>query len=259
MSAKPTRSISELAAQEQKNIDKHLEYLGDTYNLTTQLEGLYDTFPPLCRFPMNVETNDAAHAAGINAHLMLVCRRELTVGILIVLRGYRIDSLVHLRKAIELCAYAAKMERHPEMSRTWIQAGTSDESWEKFRDKFKKLFPEDDRELTFLYGLYDEASEAMHSSIKAVADYLIADRRLESVPEIGIFDIRSDAVFVAHFFRAIDCHLTIIQVFQRILKDYVRGAETWLQQLTHAKEAFGEKHQQWLPVIQTAGKSEITG
>jgi hypothetical protein len=162
-----TRSVSELADREAANLTQNLELLSDTYDLTTTLETLYNTLPKLCRFPQDFETNDAGHAAGVNAHLMLICRRELTSGILMLLRGYRIDSLFHLRKAIELCTYAAKMDRHPEMSRIWLQAGASVEDWEKFRDKFKKLFPEDDADLKRLYPAHDIASESMHGSIKA--------------------------------------------------------------------------------------------
>src|SRR5579871_4301233 len=128
----PTRSISLLAAEEQQNLAKHLELLGDTYDLTTQLESLYDSLPPLCRLPLDVDKNDAAHAAGISGNLMCICRRELTLGTLILLRGYRIDSLSHLRKAVEVCAFAAKMHRHPEMSRTWIEAGLSKDAYEKY-------------------------------------------------------------------------------------------------------------------------------
>lgn len=152
MAGECTRSISELAAEEQRNVDRHLTLLGDTYELTTHLEALYRGLPRLCQFPPDVQTNDAAHAAGISASLLMyVCCRELTVGILILLRGYRIDSMAHLRKSIELCAFAAKMTRHPELSRTWIQAGISEDAWETFRAKFVKLFPRDDRELSFLY------------------------------------------------------------------------------------------------------------
>jgi hypothetical protein len=122
MPTKPIRSISELASEEQRNIDKNLELLGDTYDLISMIEDLYDTLPSHCKFPPDLETNDPGFAAGINSNLMLICRRELTVGILALLRGYRVDFLFHIRKAIEFCAFAAKMARHPELSRTWMAA-----------------------------------------------------------------------------------------------------------------------------------------
>ena len=180
---------------------------------------------------------------------MLICRRELTTGILILLRGYRIDFLFHLRKAIELCAFAARMERHPEMSRTWLQAASSDEAWEKFREKFKKLFPDDDRELKHLHQAYDEASEAMHSSVRAVAHYLAGENKLAAIPHISVFDIASDHVLVATFIRAIDNHLTILTVFERILRPYAPSIAEWSQQLHAAKALFTAKCAQWLPFV----------
>lgn len=247
-----TPSILQLATEEQANVDRHLALLNETYVLVSLLELLYDSLYPLCRFPTDWATNDATHAAGINGHLMALCRRELTIGILTLLRGYRVNSLFHLRKAIELCTFAAKMARHPAMSRTWMQAADSDEEWEKFRDTFKRLFPEDDRELTFLKIPHDFASEAMHSSVKAVAHYLAAEHKTDAIPNIGTFDIRTEAVLIASFITTVDAHLTILTVFERILKDYAPGITVWSQELYNAKAAFTAEHQRWLPVVESA-------
>jgi hypothetical protein len=215
---KPTpgsqQSIAELAEAERRNVDKHLILLGDTYGLIPRLEFLYDGLPRLCRLPLDIPINPAVHAAGVNASLMFACRGELTKEALSLLRGYRIDSLYHRRKAIELCAFAAKIARHPEFSKTWLGAGTSAEAFEKFRSKFKKLFPSNDAKLTFLSGAYDEASQFMHSSIFAVAHYFIGKNRLESVPEIGLFDITSDGVFVDTF---------ILWIFTLLLSKSFKG------------------------------------
>jgi hypothetical protein len=253
------QSVSMLADEEQKNVDRHLALLADTYDLTTLLEALYDILPKQCRFPLDVATNDAGHAAGINAHLMLICRRELTAGILSLLRGYRIDFLFHVRKAIEFCAFAAKMARHPEKSRTWIVAASSDKAWEEFRDQFRKLFPEDDQELKSLSPAFDEASKAMHGSIQAVAHYLSGQNRIDAIPTIAAFDISSDAVLVAYFIRAIDIHLTILTLFGRILTPYAPGIAVWSKQLHDAKVAFTAKHVQWTPFVSQIANSQQPG
>src|SRR5437762_5206697 len=111
------RSVFRLAAEEAKNLDHTLALLGDTYNLASVAERLYDALPSLCRLPNDIETNERTCAAGINGNLVLICRRQLTLGTLTLLRGYRNDSLLHLRKAIEVCAFAAKMGRHPHLAR----------------------------------------------------------------------------------------------------------------------------------------------
>jgi hypothetical protein len=247
-----SKSIFQLSREENNNVEKHLELLGDTYDLVTVVENLYDSLPNHCRLPLDITTNDPAHAAGINGWLMPVCRRELTTGTLTLLRGYRIDFLFHLRKAIEFCAFAGRMAKHPHMSRTWIQAGSSEAAWKKFREKFTNLFPADDKELNFLSYSYDEASEAMHGSLKAVAHYFSSERVIDAVPNIGVFDIPSDAVFIGNFIRSIDCHLTILTVFNRILKPYTGNVTNWEKSHDEAKVAFSAKHTQWMPLVKTA-------
>jgi hypothetical protein len=215
------------------------------------VEGLYDTLPPMCRFPLDIATNDDAHAAGINAHLMMICRRQLTVGVLTLMRGYRADALAHLRKAVELCAFTAKMAKHPHISRTWLQAGNSDADFYKFRAKFTKLWPDDDPQVKSLEYTFDEASKAMHSSIYSVAHYWSDKRRVDGFPNIGVFDLTLDATFYAYFIRFIDCHLTILAVFQRILKRYTGDTSDWLRRLDESKIAFSAKYQQWMPTVAT--------
>jgi hypothetical protein len=45
------QSVLTVATEEQKHLEKHLELLGDTYDLTTLLESLYGPFPPNAGFP----------------------------------------------------------------------------------------------------------------------------------------------------------------------------------------------------------------
>jgi hypothetical protein len=229
---------------------KHLKLLEASYPLISLVELLYDTLPPMCRFPEDAATNKPAHAAGISAHLMWICRRQFTVGMLTLLRGYRVDSLARLRKAVELCAFAAKMTKHPDMSYIWIHANDSEEAWAKFRDKFVKLFPQDDRELNILGKFFDEASEAMHSNARSVAHYLSLQRRVVGFPNIGVFDVGSDAVFISYFIRFVDCHVTILDVFHRCLKKYAGQTKVWRQELHNTKVQLTAEHSKWMPFVQ---------
>ena len=110
----------------------------------------------------------------------------------------------------------------------------------------------DDAQLTNLSYSYDEASEAMHSSPVAVAHYLMAERIIDAVPNIGVFDLNSDAVFMACFIQSIDNHLTILAIFERILTPYAGDITAWVQRLDDTKLTFSAKHRQWMPLIQTA-------
>ena len=73
---KDTKSILQLADEEARNVQRHLQLLGDTYELISSIEALYDTMPSHCGIPLNVATNDASHTAVINANLLLICRRD---------------------------------------------------------------------------------------------------------------------------------------------------------------------------------------
>jgi hypothetical protein len=154
-------------------------------------------------------------------------------------------------EAIEACAIAAKMARHPAMSRTWLHAGTSDQAMEAFRDKFKKLFPSDDKELSFLYAIYDDASKAMHGSIYACAHYMLETRRVAAVPTSDVFDILNDVVLIAHFIKAIDSHLTMLFIFERILKDSVPNIQPWSANLLKARDEFSKQYFKWRPLVLT--------
>lgn len=246
-----TRSVFKLAVEEMKNLEHAVAFLGDTYDLVTDLEGLYDSLPYLCQFPNDVETNDATFAAGLNGHLMFICRRQLTLGTLTLLRGYRNDCQLHLRRALETCGFAAKMEKHPHMARVWMQAGNDDEAYERFRKKFVKLFPDDDPRLKMLGEHYDICSKAMHSNIYGVAHYFAHRRRTPSAPSIDVFDVSTNAKLLATFMTSVDLYLVMLRVFERLLIPYTGDRITpWTAQLSAVEERFRLKHEHWKPLVE---------
>lgn len=249
------RSVFKLAQEEEKNLSRSIQVLGDTYDLVTSLESLYDMLPHLCRFPKDAETNDVTYAAVLTRELMRVCRRQLTIGTLTLLRLHRADANLHLRKAIEICAYAAKMGKHPHVARLWMEARKDEKAFEKFRRKFIKLFPQDDAELTKLGRHYDECSKVMHSSIYGVAGYFAAHLATGNQPGGGIeiFDTTKDATVIAFFFHITDAYLTMLRVFGRLLAAY--GGEqmaSWMGQLSAVEQEFRMKRAQWIPFIRQA-------
>jgi hypothetical protein len=259
MGQEQIRSVIRLANAENTNLENALRLLGDTYDLITELETLYDSLPDLCSFPDDAETNDETFAAGLNAQLMWMCRRQLTLGTLTLLRGHRGDSWLHLRKALEMCAYAAKMGKHPHMARVWIQAGNDEEAFEKFRGKFIKLFPEDDPQLAKLGQHFDRCSKAMHSSIYGVAAYFAAHAAKGNQPGSGldIFDVTTNAGVVAAFMVSIDVYLTMLHVFERLLNAYASdGIVSWMEGLTTLEGKCRIKQEQWMPLIKQTGLGE---
>ena len=161
-----TRSVVRLAEEERKNLDHSIELLSGTYDLVTELEALYDFMPQRCQFPEDTNKNDATLAGRVNAHLIFMCRREFTLGTLTLLRGYLGDHRYHLRKAIESCAFAVKMTDSPHFARLWIRVGAGDDAFQKFRDKFKKLFPANDPLPAILGKHYDICAKATHRHVR---------------------------------------------------------------------------------------------
>jgi hypothetical protein len=232
------RSIFTLAAEEEKNLSHSIRLLGDSYDLVTSLERLYDMLPRLCCFPKDAETNDATYAAVLTRELMRVCRRQLTLGTLTLLRLHRGDANLHLRKAIEICAYTAKMGKHPHMARLWMEARKDEKAFEKFREKFKKLFPQDDAEFAKLGHHYDECSRVMHSSIYGGGG-------------IDVFDTTQDATVIAFFFHITDAYLTMLRVFGHLLAAYAgEQIGSWTKELTMVEQTFRMKRHQWTPFIE---------
>jgi hypothetical protein len=244
------RSVLRLAAEEQKNLDHAMAFLGDTYDLLTDLERLYDTLRQLCRLPNDADNNDTTFAAGLNGNLMFICRRQLTLATLTLFRGYWNDSQIQLRKALETCAFAARMGKHPHMARIWVQAGISDEAFEKFRKAFTKLFPDDDPQLKILGEHYDACSKAMHSSIYGVAHYFAHPRRKPTNTSIDVFDVWTNAKLVETFITSISLHLIMLRVFERLLAAYAANRmEPWISELGTAEQRFRDKHKHWQPLI----------
>ncbi len=251
-------SVLKLADEERKNLEAALKLLGETYHLVTELEALYDSLPYLCRLPDDVDKNDATFAAGLNGHLVFMCRRQLTLGTLTLLRGYRGDHQYHLRKAIESCAFAARMEKHPHLARVWMAAGGDENAFDKFRDKFVKLFPPGDPLLAELGNHYDACAKATHPSVYGVAPYFAAHYRLEpDTAGLEVFDVRTEPVLVGAFFVSAAVYLIIIRIFERLLKRYAGGRlAQWAIRLGELEKKYIAEHEKWKPLIVAGMKAQ---
>ncbi|HLG97246.1 MAG TPA: hypothetical protein VKX49_13125 [Bryobacteraceae bacterium] len=251
------RSINLLAEQENNNLRRTLVLLGDTYNLVTDAEALYDTLPQLCRVPNDYESNDKSFAVGVYGNLVFLCRRQLTVGTLTLLRGHRSDHKSDLRKAIEICAFAAKMDKHPDRAKIWLSAGTGEDAFEKFRKKFTNLFPTDDALLCELGKHYDVCAKASHPSVYGIALHFISQprQRGDAGADINLFDSMDAPALVAEFMTSTSVHATILRVFERQLKPYaVDRLASWSTRRMEFEEKCLAAHKQWLPFV-TGGAS----
>lgn len=254
----PKPSVRRLAIEEEKNLQNSLAFLGNTYELLTALERLYDAFPSIIRLPAADPLPEKTIAAGVESHLALICRRQLTLGALTLFRGYRGDSQGHLRKAIEACTFSAKMDRHPHLAKVWIEVGKSEEAFEEFRKKFAKdLFPKDDAELSSLYEPHDMCSKAMHSSMYGVGLHFIHPQSKPNMPSLDVFDVRINLNVFTWFMIMIRTHTVMLTIFERLLAPYMGvHLDEWHEQLERCKARYVQHQVQWQPRLDEYMKGE---
>lgn len=119
---KKLTDLSELAAAEAANLKENVKYLGSSRLLVNDVESVYAAFPPLIKLPGDILVSDEALTVQTICHEFLMCRLVLIKAVLATQRMYLGESLVHLRKAIESCAFAVRMSKHHNLSRVWAEA-----------------------------------------------------------------------------------------------------------------------------------------
>ena len=114
---------------------------------------------------------------------LLGCRYQLRLGALAALRGHLNDSFMFSRKAIELCAFAARVKKHPHLGMVWLCAADSEAAYDKYWGKFPpgKLFPEDHQILGNLGDRYGDCSKLMHPSVYSLAGHIETERTATQV------------------------------------------------------------------------------
>jgi hypothetical protein len=75
-------SIADVAENESKNLQVSIDRLGDTVTLIGDFESVYDGLPPIITLPAGGAENDEAMAVTVVIHLMVFCRRQVTMGCL---------------------------------------------------------------------------------------------------------------------------------------------------------------------------------
>jgi hypothetical protein len=258
-SASASRSALTLAQAENKNLQHNLLFLGNTYNLVSDLEVLYDAMPQIVLFPPDDPPSDETLAAVVVSNLTLICRRQLTLGQLTLLRGYRGDSQGHLRKGIEACAFSAKMTRHPEFAKVWLKAGEDDEAFASFRKKFAKdLFPSSDRDLSSLHEVFDRCSKAMHCSMYGVAIHFLHRDSHADKASIDFFDVRIKLNVFTWFMIVIRTHIIMLTILGRLLKPHMVSTHRiwWHEQLDLCKANYVQHQNRWQPKVDEYMKGE---
>jgi len=211
--------IDHVRLAEESNYNVARQRVGDSGSLIQDLIDLYSLLGDLVR-ESGVSPDDELVAA---SQFLLACRYQLTVGALTALRGHINDSFYFTRKAIELVAFAARVDKHPDLAMVWLQAGRSDISYQRYREKFKpgKLFPKDHEILGKLYNRYDHCSKLLHPSAYSLAGHINIEQSTDRVDfKFDYFQLQDSDLSepIRTLLWIADTHFGILRIFQEILK-----------------------------------------
>src|SRR5450759_1543432 len=95
----------ELAGGEATNLELSIKALGDSIQIVSHFENAYGALPPLDLLPEGGLESDETMAVVAVLHEFAFCRRQLTMSVLTLMRAYKGDALLHLRRGIEACAF----------------------------------------------------------------------------------------------------------------------------------------------------------
>lgn len=251
--------IDKLREGEQQNYEAARRAIQDSASLVEDLLALYKLLADLVR-ESGVAPRDEVVAG---SQFLLACRYQLTTGALTALRGHLNDSFCFSRKAIEFCAFAARVKKHPHLAMVWLVAWRDQPAYERFREKFApgKLFPEDHILLGKLYDRYDHCSKMIHPSVYSLGGHI------EVVSEAPVFELKFDyfqlkdadpSEPIRTLLWIVDTHFGILRVFEEIFDSVIaHDPARWRIERDAVNAKIVMHKVKWRPVlIQAVSESE---
>ncbi len=243
--------IDQIGEAEEANFQTAKTHLRDSVSLVQDLVDLYKLLAEMVK-KSGVEPRDEIITA---AQFLLACRYQLTLGALAALRGHLTDSFSFARKAIEFCAFAARVKKHPHLAMVWLRAADGEAAYEKYREKFSpgKLFPEDHVVLGELGDRYDQCSKRFHPSIYSVASHIKVERTSTDFNmTFDYFELKDTdpSEPVRTFLWIIDTHFGIVRVFEEVLADVVaHDRKKWEVRRNAVDGKIGVHKARWKAII----------
>ena len=219
--------LNGLIVAENKNFATTTKALGGTLELVQDFQDLYKSLSEFVILPDGGTATEAAKVAMLALHLLMKARSNLLIGSLTLLRGYRGNSLLFLRGAIEACAFASHIRRKPHLADVWLNAGQSADAYKKYKNQFNTLFPKNDALLQELYQRYDRCSKVIHSSLYSMAGHFsYPGNEEEMVLRFSHFDLPGGHNIVSGLYFALDTHKQILKKFAEVLAGEVTSNRT---------------------------------
>jgi len=214
--------IDQVREYDEENLRRTKLYLGDTVSLLQDLVELYKFLADLIA-KSSLGSRDEIVCA---ADFLLACRYQLTLGALSLLRGHLTDSSSFTRKAIEFSAFAVLIKKRPDLGLVWLNAGSNEDSYKKYREKFRtvKLFPKNHALLKVLYLRYDQCSKQNHPSIFSICQHISVFPVGDKINlQFNYFELKQGDASepVRTLLWLVDTHFVIIRVFEEVLFDVI--------------------------------------
>lgn len=239
--------LDTILLKETENLDQTRSLLGESNVLHTKMTALYSSlgqsfgaFPGELTIPEVVATWCVAG-----------CQYHFTMALLQLLRGHPAEVFPVLRKSVELCAYSARVKRHPHFAEIWLKAKSGQDSYGLFLEKFKpgKLFPDEQAELGEACATFDFCSKFVHPSIYYLASHVkvTADVTGHRV-DLHYFGMgRRDALeMVASYFYLLDNNFRLIKVFEDVMARVVaKNKASWESQRGAFESLLGVHRKTW--------------
>lgn len=267
-----TKRLEPRIAQEEQYLAQTTQYLGPSADLVCDIEDAYKSITPLVRLAGTLATTPAGEVdwsdensvlfmaqTVIHRELMMSCML-LTKSSLAALRMHRGESLIHLRKAIESCAFAARIGKHPELCQRWCEAGRDGPGEEsKYRayrrafeprDVFPKVgHPDYDPLLAELDGTSYLCSKLIHGSIFGMMGHFgdnDATKHRSYLDRVTFSDMDIDDL-AGTFFFVLNTHMALLRLFGRILQPHMTDFGAWEKGYVALAEKLKVHTQEWLP------------
>ncbi len=247
-------NLNGLIEAERQNFQATTTILGSTAELIQDFEDLYQNLADFIRISAaDGYTVEQAKVGGHTLLLLMKCRGDLLAGCVNLLRGYQGNSLRFLRGAIEACAFAARMKKHPHLVEVWLKAVDSDADYKTFREKFtgKNLFPADDPLIQELYQLFDHCSQMIHNSVYSMAgNFSFRRDGTQQQVQFNVFDLPDGPVVAAALYFTLDTHKRILTKFSQVLADNIKAdAKTWELRFNSVEAKLDFHREKWKTVI----------
>ena len=239
--------IDQVYTYEDANCVESRRVLGEAVTLVQDLINLYTALADCIKTSKTGPRDEIV----VSSQFLLACWYQLVMGSLAVLRCHLTDSFYSVRKAIEYCAFAGRVKKHPHLAMVWLNAATDEKTYKDYREKFSpgKLFPQDDAILGQLSKRYDQCSKMAHPSIFSVSRHITV-QSTEKIFNIdfGYFDIKpkDPSEPFRTFLWIVDTHFGIVRVFERLFSEAIaQTKQQWVGQRNAVDQKVGVYKAQW--------------